>query len=157
MAADPKVLDYLRQAIASEFRASSQYALHAGALANWGYGGLAKHERREAKDEQGHARRYIDRLTFLKGDMDVGEIGIPAVGNSVPEILMSDLRAERAAVALYTEAAVHARSVGDLVTADLFESILADEEGHVNWLETQLGGIDALGLQGYLQQQFDRA
>ena len=149
--------DLLRAAIASEFRASSQYALHAGALDNWGYGGLAKHERQEAKEEQGHARRFIERLTFLEGELDIGPIAAPDVGMSVPEVLALDLKAERAAVAMYTASAMAAWAEGDLVTSDLFRSILADEQGHVNWLETQLAGIDAIGLQGYLQTQFGGA
>ena len=151
----PIIHDLLRAAIVSEFRASSQYALHAAALENWGYGGLAKHERHEAQEEQGHARRFTDRLTFLEGDLDIGPIDAPDVGMSVPEVLALDLKAERAAVAMYTASALKAWAEGDLVTSDLFRSILADEEGHVNWLETQLAGIEALGLQGYLQRQFD--
>jgi len=152
----PAVHDMLRAAIASEVRASTQYALHAGSLENWGYGGLAKHERREAEEEQGHARRFIERLAFLEGDPDTGPVAAPDLGMSVPDVLMADLSSEQAAVAMYTASAVACRmDHKDLVTAALFEDILADEERHVSWLETQLAGIVALGLTGYLQRQFD--
>lgn len=155
MKGNPAVHDLLRAAIAAEFRASSQYALHAGALENGGYLALAKHERKEAKDEQGHARRFIERLTFLEGDLDIGPIAAPDVGLAVPEILSLDLKAERAAVEMYSAAAIACRMEHrDLVTAALFEDILSDEESHVAWLETQLAGIAALGLSGYLQRQF---
>lgn len=155
MQGTPGVLERLTAAVVAETRSALQYEIHAALLDNWGLAKLAEHERGEAEEERGHRRRFMDRITLMGGDLDVGAIGSPRVGASVPELLTADLALEREAVAAYSEAAVYCRAgAGDLVSAALFESILADEEGHVNWLETQLAAIDQFGLSLYLSRAF---
>lgn len=151
MKGNPRVLEYLVKAVQGELAAQNQYWLHAKKLDNWGIRRLAKHWMAEVKDERGHCDRFLDRIVFLEGDPNVAVIGTVRIGTDIDEILANDLTAEREAVALYTEAAKVCHEVGDFVSRDIFEATLADEEGHVNFLETELSLFGRLGPIVYAQ------
>ena len=153
MKGNAKVIALLNEQLQAELTAGYQYAAHAGMQANWGYAKLAEHSNKEALEEAGHARRLIDRILFLEGAPEVGTKLDVTIAADVPAQHKADLKAEIDAVKTYNAAASEALAVGDNASRDLFASILHDEEDHVNWLETQLGLIEELGLEVYLGEQ----
>ena len=151
MKGDPKVLDYLNRGLRSELSAISQYWLHYRFLDNWGYQGLAKVWRKESIEEMEHADKFVDRILFLDGFPNMQSLDPLRIGQSVQEIIEADLASELDARKLYIEAADYCVSVQDRVTKDLFEKLAADEEEHIDFLETQLELIRQLGLPLYAQ------
>jgi len=153
MKGNAKVIVLLNGQLQAELMANQQYMVHAGMQANWGYTKLAEHSVKEALEESIHARRLIDRILFLEGEPEVGMKLDVTIAADVPAQHKADLKAEIDAVKTYNAAASEALAVGDNASRDLFASILHDEEDHVNWLETQLGLIEELGLEVYLAEQ----
>lgn len=153
MKGDAKVIEYLNEALKNELTSINQYFLHARMLDNWGFGKLGKHEYDESLDEMKHADRLIQRILFLEGLPNLQALGKLYIGENVEEILRGDLQLERLAHPLYKEAVGYCEQCGDYVTRDLLAAILASEEEHIDWLETQLELIDRLGLPLYLQAQ----
>jgi bacterioferritin len=151
MQGDKRVIEYLNKALRSELTAINQYWLHYRIFDNWGFNDLAKKWREESIEEMHHADRLTQRILFLDGFPNMQTLDPLRIGQTVPEILESDLAAERGARTLYEEAATHCASVGDYVSYDLFKELMADEEGHIDFLETQLGLIEKLGVQLYSQ------
>ena len=151
MKGDPKVLDYLNRGLRSELTAISQYWLHYRLLADWGLNALAKKWREEALEEMQHADRFVDRILVLGGHPDMQELDRLRIGRDVREVLEADLAAEIEARALYQEAAAHCASVRDYPTHELFKALMADEEGHIDFLETQLDLIERIGVERYSQ------
>jgi bacterioferritin len=152
MKGDTKVLEYLNRGLRSELTAVSQYWLHYRMLANWGYLELAKKWREESIEEMHHADRFVDRILFLDGFPNMQSLDPLRIGQSVLEIIESDLQSELDARALYIEAADYCVSVHDRVTKDLFEKLATDEEDHIDFLETQLELIKQVGIQLYSQK-----
>jgi bacterioferritin len=138
MKGDKGVIDYLNKALRSELTAVSQYWLHYRLQANWGYGKLAKKSRGESIEEMNHADKLIDRIIFLEGHPNLQTLDPLRIGENPRETLDCDLAAELDAVALYKEARDYCEKVKDFVSKNLFEELLSDEEGHVDFLETQL-------------------
>ena len=153
MQGDPKVIDYLNQALTNELTAVNQYWLHYRILHHWGVHKLAAFERHESIDEMKHADRLADRILFLDGLPNFQAIGRLKIGETVEEILRADLALEMEAIPLLKDGIAHAESVRDFVSRDLFESILANEEEHVDILETQFEMIQRMGLENYIQLQ----
>jgi bacterioferritin len=151
MKGDPKVIEYLNRGLRSELTAISQYWVHYRMLDNWGYQALAKKWREESIEEMRHADRFTVRIIFLDGFPNMQVLDPLHIGQNVKEVLECDLAAEVGARALYQEAATYCQSVKDYVTRDLFEDLMKDEEGHIDFLETQLDLVDKLGLQLYAQ------
>jgi len=151
MKGDAKVIDYLNKGLRSELTAINQYWLHYRLLENWGYNELAKKWRKESIEEMVHADKFVDRIIFLEGFPNMQVLDPLHIGQNVKEILEVDLQAEIGARTLYQEAAAYCASVKDFPTRDLFEDLMADEEGHIDFLETQLDLVDKLGLQLYSQ------
>jgi len=150
---DKKVLSYLNQVLTNELTAVNQYFLHAKMFEHWGYRALYEHERKESIDEMKHADKLIARILLLEGLPNLQDLHKLLIGENVPEAIACDLKLENAAHPPLREAIAHCESVGDYVTRELFEAILEGEEEHIDWLETQLGLIQTLGVPGYLQEQ----
>jgi len=151
MKGDAKVIEYLNKGLRSELTAVSQYWLHYRLLDNWGLKELAKKWREESIEEMKHADKFVERIIFLDGFPNMQVLDPLHIGQSVKEILDVDLAAEVGARALYQEAATHSHSVKDYVSRDLFEELMKDEEGHIDFLETQLDLVKKLGVELYSQ------
>jgi bacterioferritin len=156
MKGDAKVIDYLNKGLRHELTAVNQYWLHYRMLENWGYKDLAKKWRKESIEEMEHADKFIDRIIFLDGFPNMQVLDPLHIGQTVKEILDCDLQAEISARALYQEAATYCHSVKDYPSRDLFEKLMADEEGHIDFLETQLDLVDKLGVQLYAQHHIGK-
>jgi bacterioferritin len=149
MKGDPKVIDYLNAALRSELTAVSQYWLHFRLQEDWGYGRLAKKSRAESIEEMHHADKLIARIIFLEGHPNLQRLDPIRTGQTVRETLECDLAAEHDARTLYLEARNYCNDAGDHVTRELFEELLEDEEGHIDFLETQIGLHDRIGAERY--------
>ena len=152
MKGDAKVIEYLNKGLRSELTAINQYWLHFRQLNHWGYKDLAKKWREESIEEMHHADRFVDRILFLDGFPNLQVLDPLRIGQNVKEILECDLPAEVGARALYQEAATYCHSVKDYPSRDLFEDLMKDEEGHIDFLETQLDLVKDLGVQLYSQK-----
>ncbi|HXW71315.1 MAG TPA: bacterioferritin [Methylocella sp.] len=152
MRGDDKVIEYLNRGLRSELTAVNQYWLHYRILNNWGYKELAKKWRSESIEEMQHADKFAARILFLEGFPNMQVLDPLRIGQTVEEVLRADLTAEMDARALYLEAAHYCDSVNDRVTRDMFEELAADEEDHIDFLETQLELINQVGLQLYAQK-----
>ena len=153
MKGDSKVIKYLNKALKNELVAINQYFLHARMFENWGLNELNEKEYEESIDEMKHADALIKRILFLEGLPNLQDIGKIRVGENTEEIMRCDLAIELEAVPLLREAIEHCEQVKDYVSRELFEDILASEEEHVDWLETQLELIEKVGLQNYQQSK----
>ncbi len=151
MQGDATVIQHLNRALLNELTAINQYFLHSRMFRNWGLRELAEHEYKESIDEMKHADRLIERILFLDGLPNLQQLGKLLIGETPREALQCDLRLEQAAVPDLKAAIAHAEQAGDYVSRDLFAAILASEEEHIDWLETQLGLIERLGETAYLQ------
>lgn len=120
--------------------------------ANWGYPKLAAHTRAESIDEMRHAETLTDRILFLEGLPNYQRLLPLRIGQTVREQLEADLRIELDVVGRLRPGIEYMRGAGDITSARIFEEILADEEHHIDYLETQLGLLDKLGEQLYLAQ-----
>ena len=157
MKGDPKVIELLNEALKEELTAINQYWLHYRMLDNWGVKKLAEYEKHESIDEMKHADRLAERILFLDGLPNFQALGRLRIGENVEEILNADLQAEQQGAALYREVVAHAETVRDYVTRDLAREILADEERHIDFIETQFEMIGRMGLQNYIQLQSESA
>jgi bacterioferritin len=157
MKGDKKVIDYLNAVLKGELTAINQYFLHARMLDNWGVRKLGKYEYHESIDEMKHADKLIERILFLDGLPNLQTMHRLRIGETVPEILAADLEVEHEALTLLKEAIPYCESVRDFVSRDLFSHILAAEEEHVDFIETQQKMIEDMGLQNYLQLQSEPA
>lgn len=153
MKGDPKIIEFLNITLGNELIAINQYFLHSRMYKDWGIAALAKKEYEESIDEMKHADTLIERILFLEGIPNLQKLGKLRIGENTPEMLQADLSLEIDAIKDLREAIAYAESVRDFVSRDIFNHILEDEEEHVDWLETQLGLIDKVGLENYLQKQ----
>ncbi|QDG74526.1 bacterioferritin [Labrenzia sp. PHM005] len=149
MKGEARVIDYLNKALRHELTAVNQYWMHARLLSDWGFGNLADKELEEAEEERQHAQDLMDRILFLEGFPNLQTLDPLRIGQSVKECLEGDLAAEYVARSLYHEAREVCREEGDYVSMALFEQLLSDEEGHIDFLETQLGLIERIGIDNY--------
>jgi bacterioferritin len=151
MKAQEDVIAHLNKALRAELTAISQYFLHARMYKNWGLEKLNQKEYEESIEEMKHADTLIERILMLEGLPNLQDLGKLYIGENVLEMLQCDMRLEEEAIPMYREAVTHCESVGDYVTRDLFSSILANEEEHFDWLETQIELYHKVGEQNYLQ------
>jgi bacterioferritin len=151
MKGDAKVIEYLNKGLRSELTAVNQYWLHYRILEDWGFRDLAKQWREESIEEMQHADKFVARILFLEGFPNMQMLESLRIGQTVKEVLESDLAAEYSARTLYEEAASYCHSVKDYVSKDLFEDLMKDEEDHIDFLETQLSLIAKIGLELYSQ------
>ncbi|MEM8790623.1 MAG: bacterioferritin [Pseudomonadota bacterium] len=149
MKGDAKVIEYLNKALRSELTAINQYWLHYRLQSDWGFTKIAQKSREESIEEMQHADKFVDRIIFLEGFPNLQTLDPLRIGQTLKETLECDLAAETEARDLYREAAEYARSVGDLPSKQLFEETMADEEGHIDFLETQLDLMEKIGEANY--------
>ncbi len=151
MKGDPKVIEYLNKSLRHELTAVSQYWLHYRLQEDWGLGHMAKKSREESIEEMGHADKLIERIIFLEGHPNLQKLDPLRIGQTPKETLECDLAAEQDARALYVEARGYCREADDYVSMSLFEDLISDEEGHIDFLETQLDLYERIGEANYAQ------
>ncbi|CDL87605.1 bacterioferritin [Xenorhabdus cabanillasii] len=153
MKGDKKIIANFNRLLGNELVAINQYFLHARMFKNWGLMRLNDVEYRESIEEMKHADKYIERILFLEGIPNLQDLGKLNIGENVEEILQSDLALELRGAQDIKEAIAYADSIHDYVSRDLMIEVLADEENHIDWLETQLDLIKRMGIQNYIQAQ----
>jgi bacterioferritin len=156
MQGDNQVLEFLNEQLSAELTAINQYFLHAKMQENSGWVKLAAHTRAESIDEMRHAELLTDRILFLEGLPNYQRLFPLRIGQTVTQMLESDMAVETEAVSRLRRGIEHMRSVSDVTSANIFETILADEESHIDYLETQLGLISQLGEPLYLAQLIEQ-
>jgi bacterioferritin len=155
MKGNDKILATLNSLLADELTAISQYIVHSEMCDNWGYAELHKAIEERAITEMKHAEKLIARILFLDGMPIVSKLNKISIGADVPAQFNNDLAAELGAVKGYNEGIRQAYELGDNGSRELMDSILTDEEDHVDWLEAQIGQVQLMGLPSYLVEQVD--
>ena len=153
MKGHPAILDTLNAVLGGELVAINQYFMHAKLCQSWGYDKMAAKVRAESIDEMRHAEALTDRILMLEGIPNLQDLGKLHIGETVKEQLESDLALEVEALARLRKGIAVCREHADTGSETLLQTILTDEEGHADWIETQLALIERLGEQLYLAQQ----
>lgn len=149
MKGSEKVIERLNEALHLELGAINQYWLHYRLLDDWGFGKLAKKEKEESLEEMAHADKLVERIIFLEGHPNLQTVAPLRIGRTVKEVLEADLAGELEALASYKKSREICREEGDYVTMQIFEELLSDEEGHTDFLETQLELLEKIGEERY--------
>ena len=157
MRGDQTVIQHLNAVLKNELTAINQYFLHARMLRHWGVEKLGAYEYKESLDEMKDADKLIERILFLGGLPNLQDLDKLLIGENVREILECDLRLEQAGLSRIREAIAYCEGVRDFVTRDLFSNMLEQEEGQVDFIETQFELIDRIGLERYIQLQSSSA
>ena len=153
MKGDKGVIERLNKVLKNELTAINQYFLHSRMLKDWGFDRLAADEYDASIDEMKHAQELMDRILFLEGLPNLQALGRLRIGENLEEMLKADLSLEMDAIPELKEAVAYCENEGDFVSRALFQAILDSEEEHVDWLETQLGLIEKVGIENYQQSQ----
>lgn len=154
MEGKPKVIEQLQKLLRNELSARDQYFIHSRMYDDWGLTKLYERIDHEMQDETAHADKLIKRMLFLDVTPDLSEQGALNIGSTVPEMLKSDLDLEYQVIGELKEAIAICEQEQDYQSREILREILGDtEEDHAYWLEKQLGLIDKIGLQNYLQSQ----
>lgn len=152
MKGNQQIVDVLNKALTIELTAINQYFCQAKMCQNWGYLNLFKKHYHESMGEMKHAEKLIERILFLDGVPEIARYDVIRVGSNVKEQFEVDLQLEMGGVKQYNAAIELCVKLGDNGTRELLAPILVESEEHVDWLETQLGLIEAVGLQNYLAE-----
>lgn len=155
MKGSQKIIDALNSILTGELTAINQYFLHSRMLQDWGMAKLAKLEYDASIDEMKHADQLIQRVLFLEGLPNVQKLDRVLIGQNIKELIECDLKVEHTAIPKLKDAIALAETEKDYVSRDLFASILASEEEHVDWLETQQKLIEQVGVQNFIQSQIE--
>lgn len=155
MKGDPKVISALNDILAGELVAINQYFLHARMLQDWGLEKIGALEYAASIDEMKHADQLIKRILFLEGLPNLQKYGKLRIGQNIKEVLEADIAVEHEAIPKLQAHIKLCEEIQDYVSRDLLASILASEEDHIDWLETQLGLYNKVGEQNYIQTQID--
>jgi bacterioferritin len=155
MKGNERIIERLNTLLADELTAVNQYIVQSEMCANWGYQRLHAAIEKRAIEEMKHAEKLIARILFLEGRPIVNSLNKINIGAQVEEHHANDWAAEEGAIKAYNEGIRLAVEVGDNGTRELFESILTDEEDHIDWIEAQLDQIKQMGIQNYLVEQLD--
>ena len=149
MKGDTEVIDMLNEALKLELGAVNQYWLHYRLLEDWGYTKLAKKERAESIEEMEHADKLVARIILLEGHPNLQHVAPLMIGQNIKEVLECDLKGEYVAKEHYMKGRALCRDKDDYVSMALFEELLTDEEGHIDFLETQLELLERVGVENY--------
>ncbi|OGO17196.1 MAG: bacterioferritin [Chloroflexi bacterium RBG_16_48_7] len=153
MKGDPKVIDTLNSLLADELTAVSQYMVHAEMCDNWGYGKLDELIQKRAIDEMKHAEKLIGRILFLEGIPIVSDLKKMFIGADVPKMFTNDHQSESDAIKSYNASIVVCGEAKDYATREILESILKDEDGHIDAIESVQDRISQMGIQVFLSTQ----
>jgi bacterioferritin len=148
-----KIIKQLNARLADELTAINQYMVHAEMCENWGYGRLNEAIEKRAIAEMKHAEKLIARILFLEGLPLVSKLNKINIGPDVEKMHQNDWKAEEAAIKDYNADIRLAAELGDHGTRDMLQSILNDEEDHIDWIEAQQDQIKQIGIQNYLVEQ----
>jgi len=155
MKGQEKIIEQLNMRLAEELTAINQYMVHSEMCDNWNYEKLHKMIEKRAIDEMKHAEKLIARILFLEGRPIVSNLNKIHIGAEVPKMHENDCHAEESAIQGYNESIRLAVELGDNGTRELLESILKEEEAHIDLIEAQLDQISQMGIQNYLVEQID--
>ena len=155
MKGNQKLIEVLNQLLADELTAINQYMVHSELCANWGYERLHKVIEKRAVGEMKHAEKLIARIVFLEGMPVVSKLNALHIGTDVPQMIANDIAAEITAIRGYNEAIPLAMQVQDAPTRELLESIVKDEDGHLDMLESQHDQIAQMGVGTFLGRQIE--
>jgi len=153
MKGNDKLIAKLNDLLSDELTAINQYIVHSEMCANWGYEKLHKLDEKRAIDEMKHAEKLIGRILFLEGKPVVSNLNKITIGGDVESQHKNDWAAEKTAIASYNAGIKLAVEVGDNGTRELMESILKEEESHIDWIEVQRDQIEQMGIKNYLVEQ----
>ncbi|MFC4030322.1 bacterioferritin [Streptomyces polygonati] len=156
MRGDPEVLEFLNEQLTAELTAINQYFLHAKMQENFGWLKLARYTRSESFDEMRHAELITDRILLLEGLPNYQRLFHVRVGQTVTEMFQADKQVEVEAIDRLRRGVELMRAKSDITSANIFEAILADEEHHIDYLDTQLDLIEKLGEPLYIAQQIEQ-
>ena len=155
MQGNAKVIEQLNARLAEELTAINQYMVHAEMCEDWGYDQLHEEIQKRSIAEMRHAEKLIARILFLGGTPVVSQLNKISIGPDVEKMHKNDWQAEEAAVKGYNASIKVAVDLGDNGTRELLQSILTEEEGHIDWIEAQQSQIEQMGIQNYLVEQTD--
>ncbi|WP_296263486.1 bacterioferritin [Pseudomonas sp. UBA6562] len=153
MKGDISVIQHLNKVLGNELVAINQYFLHARMYEDWGLNAIGKHEYKGSIDAMKHADKLIKRILFLEGIPNVQDLGKLLIGEHAKEMIECDLVLERRGLAELKGAIAHCETSGDFGSREMLEDILESKEEQIDWLETQLGLIDKISIENYLQSQ----
>ncbi len=155
MKGDPDVIKQLNKILTNELTSINQYFLHARMYQSDGYGKLGKKTYDESIEEMKHADKIVNRILLLEGLPNLQNLNKLQIGEAVPERLQADLNAERTGHIAIKEGITLCETKQDYVSRDMLTGLLDDTEEHIDFLETQLANVDQMGVQNYLQSQYD--
>lgn len=156
MKAKEGVIELLNKILTADLTSINQYFVHSKMCENWGYERLHHKVRERSFDEMKDAEELIDHILYLEGVPNMQRLGTVHVGETVPEQLKADLKAEQEMVKLLAEATSHCAKVGDYTSRHMLEDMVKDSDKHIDWIETQLETIKQVGLENYLGHQIKK-
>jgi bacterioferritin len=156
MQAKAGVIDLLNRILTVDLTAVNQYFLHAKMCEHWGYERLYHTVRQRSIDEMRDVEALIEHILYLEGVPNMQRLGTVTVGETVPEQFTADLAAEHEMLALLSEGVTHCAQVEDYTTRHMLEAMVRDVDEHIDWIETQQGLIQQLGLEQYLSEQIKK-
>ncbi|OGW99072.1 MAG: bacterioferritin [Nitrospirae bacterium RIFCSPLOWO2_12_FULL_63_8] len=156
MKAKEGIVDLLNKVLTVDLTAINQYFVHAKMCENWGYERLHHKVRERSVDEMKDAETLIEHILYLEGVPNMQRLGTVNVGETVPEQLKLDLKAEQDMLKILSDGVAHCTKVGDYTTRHMFEDMAKDVDAHIDWIETQLETIKQVGIENYLSEQIKK-
>lgn len=153
MKGNDKLIETLNGLLSDELTAINQYMVHAEMCENWKYKRMHDSVQKRAMQEMKHAEKLIARILFLEGTPNVSKLNVVTIGKNVEEQLRLDRIAEEDAISAYNKAIRLASEVGDNGTFELLQTILHDEETHLDTLDAQLNQIKQMDIKNFLADQ----